>query len=53
MIKKLLKQISNIISLDQEKIRIEKYLANSEDLADLECRMKEIEKSGTYSKYYM
>ena len=53
MIKRLLKQIYNLFSYDHDRKRIEKYLAQSADLADLENRMKELDQSGTYNKYYI
>ena len=53
MIKKLLKQIFKLLSYDHERRKIEKYLAGSSDLADLENRMKELDRSGAYNKYYI
>ena len=53
MIKKLLKQITNLFSFDYDKKKIEKYLAQSTDLADLESRMKELDRSGAYYKFYI
>ena len=35
------------------KNQIEKYLANSFDLYDLDYRQKELDRKGTYSKLYI
>ena len=51
MIKKLLNQIVYIFSYNYDKRQIEKYLAKSSDLADLEHRMKELDKKGAYSRF--
>jgi len=53
MIKKLLKQIYTLLSYDHDRSRIEKYLAKSSDLADLENRMKELDRSGIYNRYHI
>jgi hypothetical protein len=52
MIKKLLNKISNVFSHDQNRIKIENYLAKSSDLADLENRMEELDKRGAYNRFY-
>ena len=53
MIKKLLNQISYIFSYDYDRKKIENYLAQSRDMIDLENRIKELEKQGTYTKFYI
>jgi signal recognition particle GTPase len=53
MIKKLLNQILNTSSYDNERKKIEKYLSGSKDLADLENRMRELDKKGSYNKFYI
>ena len=53
MIKKLLNQITSIFSYDYDRKRIENYLAQSSDLADLENRMKELERRGAYNRFYI
>ena len=52
MIKKLLNQIFFKFSHENEKKRIEEFLSRSTDLADLENRMRELDKRGSYNKYY-
>ena len=54
MIKKLLKKIVGTFSLEyNNKNEIEEYLAQSNDLADLENRMRELDRKGIYNKYYI
>ena len=53
MIKKLLNQIVNIFSFDHDKKKIEQYLAQSNDLADLENRIKELDRCGAYNRLYI
>ena len=53
MIKKLLNQVINIFSYSSDSRKIEEYLANSIDLADLENRMRELDKKGTYNRFYI
>lgn len=53
MIKKLLKQIINVFSYNYDRKKIENYLAQSSDLADLENRMKELDRRGTYNRFYI
>ena len=53
MIKKLLKQIINVFSYDYDRKKIENYLAQSSDLADLENRMKELDQRGAYNRFYI
>jgi hypothetical protein len=53
MIKKLLNLIINLFSYDCDRRKIEKYLAQSSDLNDLEYRMKELDQRGAYSKFYI
>ena len=56
MIKKLLKQIINVFSYDYDRKKIENYLAQSSDLADLENRMKELDRRGArdaYNRFYI
>jgi signal recognition particle GTPase len=53
MIKKLLRQFFSFFSNRYDKKKIEKYLAESIDLADLENRIKELDKKGAYSKLYI
>ena len=53
MIKKLLKQIITLLSYDYDRKKIENYLAQSNDLADLENRIKELDRNGTYNRFYI
>ena len=53
MIKKLLKQIIDVFSYNYDRKKIENYLAQSSDLADLENRMKELDRRGTYNRFYI
>jgi hypothetical protein len=53
MIKKLLNQFINIFSYDYDRKKIENYLAKSNDLTDLENRMRELDKRGAYNKFYI
>ena len=53
MIKKLLNKIVNVFSYDYDKKQIEKYLAQSSDLTDLENRIKELDQRGAYNKFYI
>ena len=52
MIKNLLNQFLNIYSYENEREKIENYLSQSNDLADLENRMRELDRSGTYNIFY-
>jgi hypothetical protein len=52
MIKRLLNLFSLALSHDYERKQIENYLARSSDLADLEDRMKELDKNGGYNRFY-
>ena len=52
MIKKLLNQIINLFSNEYDKKKIEGYLSKSSDLADLENRIKELDRCGAYNKFY-
>ena len=53
MIKKLLKQIIDVFSYNYDRKKIENYLAQSSDLADLENRMKELDRRGAYNRFYI
>ena len=53
MIKKLLNHFLNISYYENERKKIENYLAQSSDLADLEYRIKELDQSGTYNIFYI
>ena len=54
MIKKLLNKIIGSFSYEKNRAnKIEKYLAQSKDLADLENRMRELDRRGVYDKYYI
>ena len=54
MIKKLLNKIIGSFSYEQKRAnKIERYLAQSKDLADLENRMQELERRGDYNKFYI
>lgn len=53
MIKKLLNKLVNVFSYDYDIKKIETYLANSNDLYDLESRQKELEKNGSYNNFYI
>ena len=53
MIKKLLNQLKNIIFINNQINRIEMHLAKSNDLFDLDLKIQELDKKGTYSKLYI
>ena len=53
MIKKLLNSIYKIFSNEYYRERIEKYLSQSENTYDLEMRIRELEKSGKYNRFYI
>ena len=53
MIKKLLSSIYKIFSYDYDRLSIEKYLSQSENTYDLEIRIRELEKSGKYNRFYI
>ena len=53
MLKKLLKKIFYVFSYEYDKDQIEKYLAQSSDLYDLENRQKELDHKGTYNRFYI
>jgi len=53
MVKKLLNQFFKFFSFSDYRNKIENYLSQSSDLTDLENRIKELEKNGTYSKFYI
>jgi hypothetical protein len=54
MIKKLLNKFLGTFSYEYNRAnKIENYLAQSKDLADLENRMKELDRKGTYNKFYI
>ena len=53
MTKKLLNKILGIFSFEHNQTnKIEEYLAQSKDLADLENRMRELDRRGAYNKSY-
>ena len=53
MLKKLLKKIFYVFSYEYDKDQIEKYLAQSSDLYDLENRQKELDRKGIYNRFYI
>ena len=60
MAKKLLSKLEKLVSAiakressKYHKNQIEKYLANSYDLYDLDYRQKELDRKGTYNKLYI
>ena len=53
MIKKLLNQIIDVFSYNNDRKQIEKYLAQSSDLNDLENRIKELDRKGVYNRFYI
>ena len=53
MIKKLLNKIIIIFSKNYDMNKIEDYLSQSNDLADLENRIKEWGERGAYSGFYI
>jgi hypothetical protein len=54
MIKKLLNKILGSFSYEQNRInKIERYLAQSKDLADLENRIRELDRRGDYNRFYI
>ena len=53
MIKKLLSSFGKIFTYDYDRRKIEIYLSQSNVLADLENRIKELDKLGVYNKYYI
>jgi len=42
-----------IFSYEYDRMRIEKYLSQSENTYDLEMRIRELEKSGKYNRFYI
>ena len=53
MLKKLLKKIFYVFSYEYDKDQIEKYLAQSSDLYDLENRQRKLGRKGVYNKLYI
>ena len=53
MLKKLLKKIFYVFSYEYDREQIEKYLAQSMNLYDLENRQKELDRKGTYNRFYI
>ena len=53
MIKKLLSSIYKMFSYEYDRVKIEKYLSQSENTYDLEIRIRELEKSGKYNRLYI
>ena len=53
MIKKLLSSIYKMFSYEYDRVKIEKYLSQSENTYDLETRIRELEKSGKYNRLYI
>ena len=53
MLKKLLKKIFYVFSYEYDREQIEKYLAQSSDLHDLENRQREIERKGANNRFYI
>ena len=54
MIKKLLNKIIGLFSYEKSRTnKIERYLAQSRDLADLENRMRELDRRGDYNRFYI
>ena len=53
MVKKLLNKVFQIFSYNYDKKQIEKYLGQSNNLADLENRMKKLDQQGAYNKFYI
>tara|TARA_B110000438_G_scaffold184869_1_gene176582 strand:- start:10 stop:171 length:162 start_codon:yes stop_codon:yes gene_type:complete len=53
MIKKLLNKFSKILSLEDDKEFIEKYLSQSSNTYDLDQRIRELDKKNKYIQFYM
>ena len=53
MIKKLLNKINYLFHFKSDNIEIEKYLAKSKDLIDLDQKIRELDRKGAYSKFYI
>ena len=53
MLKKLLKKIFYVFSYEYDREQIEKYLAQSTDLYDLENRQRELDRKGAYNRFYI
>ena len=53
MIKKLLNKFLTVFSYDYDRRKIESYLANSNDMYDLDSRQKELERKGAYNRFYI
>ena len=53
MIKKLLNNFFKALSLDHNREKIEKYLAESCNTYDLEQRIHELDKKGKYNQFYI
>ena len=53
MLKKQLKKLFYVFSYEYDKDQIEKYLAQSSDLYDLENRQRELDRKGAYNRFYI
>ena len=53
MLKKLLKKIFYVFSYEYDREQIEKYLAQSTELYDLENRQRELDRKETYNRFYI
>ncbi len=52
MIKKLLKKFFRSFSFNHDRQKIEKYLSESTNTYELELRIRELDRSGHYNKFY-
>ena len=53
MLKRLLNKLFYVVSYEYDREQIEKYLAQSTDLYDLENRQREIERKGANNRFYI
>ena len=53
MIKKLLNNFLRSLNFDQDREKIEKYLAESANTYDLDQRIRELDQKGKYNQFYI
>ncbi len=53
MIKKLLSKLFRPFSSNHDREIVEKYLSQSSNSYDLEQRIRELDRKGTYNQYYI
>ena len=53
MIKKLLSIFFRSFTFEYDRVKIEKFLAQSSNTYDLEQRIRELDKQGKYNQFYI